>query len=472
MALFLRAHQAANLNYFRTKARAFTLLRYGAGKTPILIRRLADLVPPHRALIVTTVGTIYKWARELEKWGDPHWRTTLLIGKRDKRRANFASPHNVAIINYEGLRVMIKALGKQFLRFYNVVVFDEIHRVKNPNSNIAKDAALIAHPEYSDYVYAATGSPVLESPLDLFSLMRVVVPSVFGQNYERWREAFFDHVPVPKPDGSLGFPKWRAKPGAVEYLKRRLHAVSFQCRDEDLDLNYPDQKFTEPFTGKLTGVARRKYVHAEKKFELVMRHANLPLENVYSRMEKLCQLSRGWAYTRGSRAYETPGAPGIISLAEYLESIGHGRLVIWAVRDPDFEMISGLLERMSRPHRMVNGSIRNLKKRDEVVDSFNAGTFDVLVAHPKCIGEGQDLAANYSFRYSYRWSALEWDQPIGRFARMTSGAQFVHYTDYMTEGTIDEGIVAAIGQKQDIGNLIKKTKRLPWKLGAAGALRG
>jgi len=455
----LRRHQQENLDFFRDNPRAMSLLQYGSGKTPAAILRIADLVPPRRCLVVTTTGTLFKWVKELKLWGDPDWAVIALNGRRTKRLNLFRSAHNVAVINYEGLRVMMRLLGKRILGFYKVIVFDEIHRLKNAEALIGREAALIAHPNHCDYVYGLTGSPVLETPTDMFSIMRVINPAVFGQDYESWRKIYFDLT------GEGGkYPKWIALPGATEFLADQLHGYGFRRSRDQLDMKFPDQIFAEPLVATLRDRTRSVYKIAEEQFYLALRHEQPSLRNIYPRLEKLCQISRGWAYDSKQNPILFDHWPGISIVNDYLDAIeGQGRPVFWAVRKPDFTMLGDCMAKRGMSYKTVHGGIRSIPKRTAIVDYFNKGNLDTLICHPRCVGEGIDLQANYSFRYSYRWSMQEWDQPYGRFARLSSHANWVHYTDLVVAGTIDEGIIEAIKAKADLGTSVKKMRRLPWK---------
>lgn len=468
----LREHQQANLDFFRTKARALSLLPFGSGKSPIGVLRIGDLTPRHgRSLIVTTTGMVFKWEREVKTWGDPSWVTSILVGKRDRRIAEFRKPHDVAITNYEGLDVLLRELKGEFLRAYPTKVFDEIHRCKDPNSDVAKNSALIAHPRYADHVYGLTGLPVLESPMDLFAIMRVINPFIFGNDFEEWRKRYFHKEIEQKEDGSKGFPKWVPKPGAVEFLASEMHKISFRRERDEVEVTYPVQHFADPMMIDLTGRSRRAYDEAEKRLSLALRHQVLSLVSIYPRLEKLCQLSRGWCYDNNKNAFYFPERPVLGALCDYLEDVnGQGKVVIWAVRMPDMAMIADLLRKMGKSYRVVCGAVKSVSKRDEIVGSFNNGDTQCLIAHPRCVGEGIDLHANYSFRYSYRWSAMEWSQPIGRFARMISPTGWVHYTDAVVRDTVDEGIMASVKRKLSVGELINRARKLPWKQGQAGAV--
>lgn len=461
--LTLRKHQQENLDFFRAKARAISMLPYGSGKTAVAVRRIADLLPKHRALVVTTTGTIYKWIRDLKMWGDPGWEIVNLTGKAQQRVKLFRTRHNIAVINYEGLRVMLGLFKQDFPRAYQVIVFDEIHRVKNQETILAKEAAFVAHPRYADYVYALTGSPVLESPLDIFSIMQVVNQTIFGTDFEAWRERYFDLEGYLKEDGTKSFPIWKPKPGALDFLAHHLHSISFRRERDQLDMTFPKQIFGDPLVGELEGEALRVYKKIERDLVLSLQHQTISLEHVYPRLEKMCQVSRGWAYDAKKVPFVFNKCPAIPLLRDYMEDVrGVGRVVIWAVRPPDISLVAATLTQMGLTWQTIHGRVRSLKQRHDIVDAFNQGEWDVLICHPRCVGEGLDLEANFSLRYSYRWSALEWEQPIGRFARYVSTAAWVDYRDVVIRGTVDEGIIASVGGKGDIGKLIQQKRVLPW----------
>ena len=63
---------------------------------------------------------------------------------------------------------------------------------------------------------------------------------------------------------------------------------------------------------------------------------------------------------------------------------------------------------------------------------------------------------------------MEWDQPLGRFARMSSTERIFNYRDLVVEETMDEGIVMSVRSKLDVGELIKRSRKIPWRFGPAG----
>ena len=72
----------------------------------------------------------------------------------------------------------------------NIVIFDESHRIKNPSSVKAKKAfKVVGHSGGGSFatpthVYLLSGTPVLNSPLDIFQQFKVMDGgATFGDNY-------------------------------------------------------------------------------------------------------------------------------------------------------------------------------------------------------------------------------------------------------------------------------------------------
>lgn len=458
-AASLYSHQRENLAMWRKLARGFSLLPYGAGKTPICIQRLRDLVPPRRALIVTTTGTLGKWEREVQVWGDPTWSVVVLHGTRRTRWRRFLSPHNVAIINYDGLLV----LGKALLNQYNVVVFDEVHRLKNPAAKTSRGAAALG--ASADAVYACTGSPILESPLDAYSVMRAVNPQVWGPDYYRWRERYFEYRREKRADGTHSYPKWMPRDGTMATLSAALHGMSYYKPVEELDIRYPRVVTQPPLRIHLPPTLMHKYREVERDLVLSLKdHPEISLLDIRPRLQKLCQLARGWCYVKGADGVRRPvvvSARGILkAVCEHLEDVRGVPIVIWATHVPEMALLQGAVHRMGLKSQSIHGSTP-VSTRTQVIDAFNDGGLNVLIAHPRCIGEGVDLEAGHAFRFSMTWSLLEYHQSNGRTTRASSRAKLVTRRDLVAHSTVDDLMIASIRRKRSFLQEILDRRALP-----------
>lgn len=445
----LRFHQLEALTFLRSGRRLFNTSEYGTGKTPPAVARLADLVPPHRALVVSTGGMIGTrerpgaWERNCRMFGRREWIYEYLVGRRSDRWRSFARPHHIAFANYEAVLV----LGSALLSEYPVIVFDEVHRLKNPASKMSRAWAAIA--ERAEYVYGLTGSPLLESPLDLYGVVRAVHPEMYGPSFYGWRNRFFVRKSEVGSDGVRTFPRWTPRDHAMEDLAASIASISFRRTQAQLPFDWPREVNAEPLVVDLAPAAERVYRRLERQMEIQLASGALNANNIRPRLQKLCQLTAGWVYDSAHRPIQIAPSTKALAFADLFDQIHReGPVVVWCVTPPDMALVRNALARFGPAARSVVVRGRTpAGARQELIERFNAGHANVLIAHPTCLGEGVDLEAAHDVRFSRTWSALQYSQSRGRTRRMTSRARVVTYTEIVARNTVDEGIMEALARK-------------------------
>lgn len=188
----------------------------GAGKTiqvAVSLRRLVSQeANPYPVLIVCTNSMKQKWAEELTKWV-PEIHTFTVGGSAALRRRQIAEAKefaeggaNVAVIaNWESLRLHSRLAGygsislkrcvecagtagdptlteakcevhpKDLNLFgFRTVVLDEAHKAADPRAKQTRAAWALAHA--ATYRWALTGTPVRNSPEDLWCIMHGIDP--------------------------------------------------------------------------------------------------------------------------------------------------------------------------------------------------------------------------------------------------------------------------------------------------------
>ena len=73
-----------------------------------------------------------------------------------------------------------------------------------------------------------------------------------------------------------------------------------------------------------------------------------------------------------------------------------------------------------------------------------------------------DLQAPYSLRYSYRWSAQEYHQALGRVMRPTNAYPQVTHTTIVARDTIDEAMLLALRRKESLLERVLGARDIPW----------
>ena len=187
--------QRAGAQMLRTARHALLGDDMGLGKTRQAIAALeaigADAYP---ALVVVPSNTKFGWAAEFAELAPG--RLVEIAGETAAKRKKAIDPvreglADVLIINYEALRwesrlapygtVRLDEKDKQEKGLNSIawksVIADEAHRVKDPRSKQTR--ALWWVSKDAEQRFALSGTPVANSPEDIWTLMRFVAPSEF-----------------------------------------------------------------------------------------------------------------------------------------------------------------------------------------------------------------------------------------------------------------------------------------------------
>lgn len=191
--------------------RAFVFNRMGTGKTRSAIfafdyLRKEGMV--HKMLVVGTLSTLARtWLRECLMVA-PHYKTVNLHHSTKKGRLRALSqPHDVAVINYDGVKVLLDSLvGK-----YDVIVCDEASALRNATTGRWK--ALQRVSSRCKYLWLMTGTPTPKAPTDGHGLLKIAYPHhPMAKSFVRFRDKTMHKITqfkwVPKDDAHETLEEW------------------------------------------------------------------------------------------------------------------------------------------------------------------------------------------------------------------------------------------------------------------------
>jgi SNF2 family DNA or RNA helicase len=184
--------QRAGVDFMATAKRALNSDSMGLGKSVQTIRTLEKIGDgAYPALIVCPASMKFTWEVEFSRWAS-HRQVVVVDGTAAKRRKAIATADaEVVIINWESLRAHTRvcAYGSMTLTDserqekelnevgWKTIVADEAHRAKDPHAKQTR--ALWYLGDRSEHVFALTGTPVANSPEDVWALMRFVSPTEY-----------------------------------------------------------------------------------------------------------------------------------------------------------------------------------------------------------------------------------------------------------------------------------------------------
>lgn len=475
-------HQTEALRWMNGREEFALFMEQGTGKTWTL---LADVENRYRAgdidgmLVVAPNGVHMNWClREIPSHLEvPHvaaaWRSSA--GKRARaaleaavlrpRAEDEVPPLRVLAISYDALCTKDGLNAAQrFLRVTRaMIVLDESHHIKNPSALRTKRCAALR--PHARLARIATGTPVSNGPLDVFSPMDFLRPGLIGTTSyrafvaeyselmsadspmmralaQRNPKAAHAQIVARNPDGT---PRWRN----LERLQARLDPHSFRVlKRECLDL--PEKIYTQHIF-ELQPEVRAEYDRMEETWRLREEDGTeTPVTRLHS-MLLLQQISSGFVTVDGEprqliRTRE-PSAR-LSALMEVLENVS-GPFIVWARFREELRQVHAALLAAGISAEQYHGGTPQTD-RTRIIDSFQRGELRAFVGQPRAGGTGITLtAAETVIYYSNDFSLVTRQQSEDRAHRIGTRRN-VLYVDLIAEDSIDEAIVGALRNKEDL----------------------
>jgi len=155
----------------------------GTGKTPESLA-VCESQGYKRVLIICPNSLRWEWARQIKEWTGEDAGVSLRSSK--KRLDNFFfKPTKYYVINYESFRI---SRYKDILQSlpWDCIIVDEGHKLKNPRTLQTKGVYdLCAKKRDKAKIMILTGSPIVNSPADLFTLLTIVKPEDYHPSGRR-----------------------------------------------------------------------------------------------------------------------------------------------------------------------------------------------------------------------------------------------------------------------------------------------
>ncbi|XP_034955715.2 DNA excision repair protein ERCC-6-like 2 isoform X1 [Zootoca vivipara] len=143
-------------------------------------------VPKKPFLIVAPLSVLYNWKDELDTWG--YFKMIVLHGNRKDYEMSRIKQGKceVALTTYETLRLCLDDLNSLE---WSAVIVDEVHRIKNPKSQITQTMKALK----CKVRLGLTGTILQNNMKELWCVMDWAVPGLLG-NEARFKKEFSDPV--------------------------------------------------------------------------------------------------------------------------------------------------------------------------------------------------------------------------------------------------------------------------------------
>jgi SNF2 family DNA or RNA helicase len=346
-----------------------------------------------------------------------------------------------------------------------VVIADEAHRLKNPEGKRARKAIAIG--DVAKVRYALTGSPILNSAMDIFNIFRFLDKgSTFGANFWKFRAIWFEDENAKWNQRPGYFPKWIPRPETYAEFNKLIYKKAIRAvKSECLDL--------PPFVRKEVFVEmspEQKRMYEEMKADYIayiddILKTDVPravvAQMAVTKALRLMQIVTGYAKDEDGNIYKIKDNPRISALSELLEELApNHKIIVWSVFHENYSDIEDVCRKLGIDYTQLHGKVAQ-KDRDTNIDRFNNDrNCRVLIANQAAGGIGINLVpSDIAIFYSKNFSLEQDIQAEGRNYRGGS-EQHTRVTriDIVAPDTIDDLINKTLAGKQEVA-----TKILDWR---------
>lgn len=431
------------------------LFEMGCGKTLTTIAvagALYNLGKIDRVLVVAPTSVCSVWPHDLNQFAAFPWEARVLLGDKKKRLKALNELENwpfkalrIAVINYEsthreGIFEALAAYKPE------LIVCDESQRIKNPSA--AQSKALHKLGDAAPFRMILSGTPVQNNAVDLYSQYRFLDPAVYGANFY----AFKNRYCIMGGYGQHQIVGYRN----MDELVEKEHSVAYRVTKEEC-LDLPQQTFINRYV-QFTDAEQAIYEQLRKSSFLELETGeNVTATTILTMYLRLMQLTGGFLTADESTRPKQVNTAKLDALADIVDDyvVDAGKkLVIFARFRAEIAAIENLLRLRKIQYGSIYGDVP-MEERGKIVEDFQTNPdTKVFVAQIQTAGLGITLhAASTAVFYSYDYNYANYAQALARIHRIGQRLP-VTYIHLVVDGSIDEKILAALENKEDMAKTV------------------
>lgn len=378
------------------------------------------------SIVVAPVVLLENWRAELARFfqAGAFGKVVILHGDGLSRLRQGAgldlgviNEADLIITNYETLsRYQLSLLKVD----WNVVVLDESHAIKNPDTLRTRAACGLKR----RFAVCMTGTPVENGLLDVWSQFFFLSP----------QDPFEDKASFVKRDGestgyvreALGYPSWTSR--VLRRTKAILDLPPKEIVHHDIPMS-AEQASMENSILKHTSGVLEKLQHLRKLYAHPLLMHGKEADPKAWQVERALQLS--------------PKFARCLDLLEEVRERGE-KVLIFSLYIQMQALLSEAIKQRFGLKRVgvINGGTNQSGRTMQTIDSFsNSDGFDVLILSPIAAGVGLNIvAANHVIHYDRWWNPAKEDQATDRAYRIGQTRTVnVHYLLLHQPGNVEAG---------------------------------
>ena len=398
-----------------------------------------ELVRYERVLIVCPAIVKHNWENEIKKW--------VHLAVQDREIINGwegeIRPARFHIINYD---ILEKRLDQLMAWDYECIIFDEVHRIKNPKAATTKAALKLAQGKQG--IIALSGTPITNRPIEFFTSLNMMMPATFA-NYFTFAKKYCNARKV-----SIGYGKEAWDYSGASNIDTSRDGITTPLnhilRDFMLRRSMDDPRIAGEMPDLVETIINIDLPPEALKAYKV--EYNSWMEEWVKQQANFGSTDAGFTLNMMSQLRHIAGRLKVDAAVKWANTYfqNNGKpLVIFAHHKDVLESLYLKLH-VENEIKLINGETSQAD-RQSFIEQFQNGGLRYLICSTNAMREGVNLDhANTTLFVEREWVPAWEQQAAARVRRMTQEASTCHKVVLSANDTIDALFDQVVAEKADL----------------------
>ena len=467
-------HQRKALELGSDKAFFAYFMDMGTGKSKVLLDNVAMLHQQERiscACIIAPKSVYLNWSTNEVPAHFPDelatqvmcWSPANTKKNQEERKLFLKQTPDVLKLLFMNVEALSTKKGAEFLERVirtaqpNLLAVDESTTIKSRGA--ARTKSLVRIAQHATYRRILTGSPVTQSPLDLFSQCEFLARGCLRQK-SYW--SFLNRY-AKIQRRTMGAHSFQEVVGYqnLEELNQLIQPFSFRVRKEEC-LDLPDKVYQRREV-ELTPAQKTAYKTMTAAAMSFLEEGEVTANTVLTQMLRLQQICSGHLKTDQGEIVTLPSNK-VKALMEALEEI-EGKCIIWCNFTHDLLRLADEIGKKygKNSYRLFYGGVP-ADDRPVIVSEFQdpSNPFRFFLGHPRSGGYGLTLTQAKTVIYYSNGFDLEVRLQSEDRAHRIGQNNKVTYIDFVSPKTVEEKVLYALRNKINLASQVMAEGYKKW----------
>ncbi len=418
----------------------------GLGKTLQTICFMAachEKNPAGKQLVLCPASLIYNWQQEFEKFA-PSIKTVAYHGSSRQEGLLDDPGCPVIITSYGTMRQDVELLKA---RYFDVIVVDESHHIKNPSAQITRAAQELK----SKTRIALSGTPVMNSTNDLYGQLHFLLPGLLGSR-EFFRREYV--IPIEQKQDE-------EKAAALQKL---IAPFILRRTKEQVASDLPEKTETVLWC-EMGAMQQELYndtlenIRSSILLEIEQQGLNKGKMSVIAGLMRLRQLCNSTELGKSGQNFHPESIKTDLLIGELENLVGQHKVLVFSQFTSMLDLLERDLKKAKIGYQRLDGKTA-VDQRQILVNQFQEEGHQtpVFLLSLKAGNAGLNLtAADYVFLFDPWWNVAVENQAIDRTHRIGQVKQVFAYR-MICKGTIEEKILHMQQRKRKLAQELISTE--------------